>query len=247
MGKTKISQVTEQLENLDSIVEFNAYEMSDEEIDAYLDDSKSHTIGGVFDPQISVWSAAIWRRRKSRDYAFMERMGKPISLRAQKMIADEVNAKKLTDLWLSKSCRASDVENFLKSSPIDSAEYLIAILDHFEMTAITKGMVEGAERGRTAVRTSIAKGGAKAKSEKSKKGIAMNKIKNEWLKELEKPVETRKSKSHFAAVMQYRFLDTTAELLEDRRKPILKSAKQIAENCTKWENARNSENFGRAA
>ncbi|MDO8769508.1 MAG: hypothetical protein Q7K57_12555 [Burkholderiaceae bacterium] len=247
MSKTKAPQVTEQLENLDSIEEFNEYEMSDEEIDAYFEDSKSHTINGVFDNQNSIWSAVTWRRRKLSDDAFRQRMGRPISLSSQKMLIGENSAKKLAELWCKKNCRASDIENFLKNNPVDSAQYLIAILDHFETNGISKGVVEGEKRGANAVRIGIASGGGKANSEKSKKGIVMNRIKKLWLEELERPVKTRKTKSHFAVVMQYRFLDTTAELLEDRKKPILKSAKQIAENCTKWENARDSENSGRAA
>jgi hypothetical protein len=242
MSKTKISQFKEQTENLTPFEEFEEYDevaWSDADIDDYFTE-KNRLIDGVFDHQNDSLSAVEWRRRKLADYASLLQMGKlQTSLRAKKMFESDNIAKELVELWCSKYCHASDIENYLKKNPVDSAQYLIAILDHFERNGISKGV--------KTVRTGIAKGGAKAKSEKSKKGITMNKIKKLWLEELERPVETRKTKSHFAVVMQYRFLDTTAELLEDRKKPILKSSKQIAENCTKWENARNAENSGRAA
>lgn len=214
MSKTKVLQSKERTENLVHFEEFNEYEISDEEADEYFENSNSHTIGDVFDPQNSIWSAAVWRRRKLNDYAFMERMGKPpTSLSAKKMLAGDSNAKKLVELWSSANCRASDVENFLKNNPVDSAQYLIAILDYFEMNGISKGV--------KAVRTGIAIGGAKAKSEKSKKGIAMNNVKIHWIEWQLNPSRF-KFKTHFASAMLTRY-------------PILKSQKQITENCTAWE------------
>jgi hypothetical protein len=205
-----------------------------------FDAPQKQKVDGALDPLGLMWSPSSWRKSKLRSFEFLQRMSKKQnSVMPKTMLVAEENAKKLLELWRSQDCTASDIEDFLKLNPVDTAWYLVAIFDNFEMNGIAKGV--------KTVRTGIAKGGAKAKSEKGKKGIAMNKIKKLWLEELEKPVKTFKSKSHFAAVMQYRFLDTTAELLEDRKKPILKSAKQIAENCTQWEDAKNSENFGRAA
>jgi hypothetical protein len=205
-----------------------------------FDAPQKRRVDGVLDLLGLSWSPSSWRKSKLRSFDFLQRMSKKQnSVIPNRMQEAEENAKKLLELWRSQDCTASDIEDFLKINPVDTAWYLVAIFDNFEMNGIAKGV--------KTVRTGIAKGGAKAKSEKSKKGIAMNKIKKLWLEELERPVETRKTKSHFAVVMQYRFLDTTAELLEDRKKPILKSTKQIAENCTKWENARNAENSGRAA
>jgi hypothetical protein len=233
MSKTKISQFKELTENLKPVEEYDEVAWSDADIDDYFTE-KNRLIDGVFDHQNDSLSAVEWRRRKLADYAFLLQRGKlQNSLRAKKMFESDNTAKELVELWCSKYCHASDIENYLKKNPIDSAQYLIAILDHFEMNGISKGV--------KTVRTGIAKSGAKAKSEKSKKGVAMNKAKEHFFEWQKTPSQFKyTSYFHFASVMQKRFLDADGE-------PILASPKQISENCKDWKNEMNTENFSRAA
>lgn len=232
MSKTKASQVTEQLENLDSSGEINGFEisdeevneneMSDDEIDEYLADSKPSKIDGVFDAQSNIFSARFLHTRKVNDLAFLKMMGKPrTSPKAIKMLADDENAKVLADLWCAKTPNAADIENFLKKHPVDSSWYFISILANMEKNGISKGEIT--ERAKVkAVRIRNASSGGKAKPNKLAEYKSI--IFDHWLKWQEQP-DLFKSVVAFAEKMHYESDDVVA-------------VERIKAWCYRWKNIR---------
>jgi hypothetical protein len=217
MSENQTLPLTDQVENTNLIEEneeLEEVEVSDDEVDEYFENSKSHIVDGIFDIQGATFSARYWHRRKLNDLAFMKSMGKvPTSLGALKILADDKNAKELAELWCRKNPNAADIENRLKQYPVDSAWSLVAILTNIEMTerAIAK-----------AIRVKNAKRGGLAKPNKQKEFEPM--IFEHWLKWQENRI-LYKSDVKFAEEMHYESDDVVSEDC-------------IKRWCGKWKKAR---------
>lgn len=150
-----------------------------QEVEAF-DALQKRKVDGVLDLLALSWSPSSWRKSKLRSFEFLQRMSKKQnSLLPKRMQTAEENAKKLLELWRSQDCTASDIEDFLKINPVDTAWYLVAIFDNFEMLGIERGTAREqkkvTEKSREKGKLMQAK-----RAESDGKQIAKRAIKNFW-------------------------------------------------------------------
>jgi hypothetical protein len=214
MSNTKNSLTKSEIENEYLLEELRKSELTDDEFDAYFDDSKPLKIDGVVDALSLISSARLWHTRKLKIFAIMKSKDKALtSLRAIKMLADDENAKELANLWCIKNPDPAEIQSFLKKHPVDSAWYFIAILANIEITERAKAK---------AVRVRNARSGGKAKPNPLDEFMPM--IFEHWLKWQEDP-SLFESNKKFAEEMHYESDDVVSE-------------ETIKRWCTHWKKIR---------
>lgn len=222
MSNAKTLQTKNEIENEYLLEELRKLELTDDEVDAYFDDSKSSKIDGVFDNQGSAFPARYWHTRWSNDVAHLSRMGKALtSVKAIKKLSDDENAKELTELWCIKNPMAIDIENFLKKHPIDNVWYFISILARIEQNGISKG--ERVERAMVKkIRTEERRKGGIKTSEVNPPSQTIREVKGHWEAWQAQAPEIKLG---------------TAVAFAERMIAIYGSKvtfKNITDNCTKW-------------
>lgn len=214
MSNAKTLLTKNEIENEYLLEELRKFELTDDEVDAYFDDSKSSKIDGVFDAQSHISSARLWHTRKLNNFAILKSNGKALtSLRAIKMLADDEIAKELANLWCIKNPDPAEIQTFLKKNPVDSAWYFISILANIEITERAKAK---------AVRVRNARSGGKAKPNPLDEFKPM--IFEHWLKWQEDP-SLYESNIKFAEEMHFESHDVVTE-------------ERIKRWCTQWKKNR---------
>ncbi|MEQ1536131.1 MAG: hypothetical protein ABL923_09660 [Burkholderiaceae bacterium] len=191
-----------------------------------FDAPQKHRVDGALDPLGLMWSPSSWRKSKLRSFEFLQRMSKKQnSIMPKRMQVAEENTKKLLELWRSQDCTASDIEDFLKMNPVDTAWYLVAIFDNFEMLGIERGTAHEQKKATNKSREKGKLMQAK-RAESDEKQVAKRAIKKIW--------DTWKANPH-----DYEFKSNTdfaKKILDEFHYEL--AVKVITGWCTDWKNNR---------